>query len=268
MFFLVERLRLEILFQNDNYVFVSKPRGHHVVPHEDPTHRVHHSKVCLYSLRDQIDRYLFPIHRLDVATTGVLGFALTSAAAAAFQKNLQQGSIQKEYLALVRGWPFENPGSFITSDQWITIDIPLESDSSSALLPSQTQFQVLERFSIPAKIGKKNHDQARYSIVRAKPLTGRFHQIRRHFNRKSWPIIGDVSHGDSHHNRYFRETLGVNGLMLHAERICFFDPMSKQEIDVKSAPAKEFSEASRKLRMLHSRSETLCHSQFAKEILE
>lgn len=241
---------LEILFQNQNYVFINKPRGHHVVPHEDPKHRAHKSQVCLYQLRDQLGLYLYPIHRLDVATTGVVGFALNSAAAAHFQKMSQEGLVRKRYFAIVRGWPHRlksNPLNHSQNDDWIEIDIPLESDSSDQLLQALTRIRVLEKFEIPLSVGKNAHHRSRYALIEAAPLTGRFHQIRRHLNRRSWPIIGDVSHGDSHHNRFFRDKMQNQGLLLHASHIEFPD-INQEIIQSTSTLEKNFANTLNQLR--------------------
>jgi tRNA pseudouridine65 synthase len=241
---------LEILLQNQNYVFINKPRGYHVVPHEDPKHRVHKSHVCLYQLRDQLGLYLYPIHRLDVATTGVVGFALNSAAAAHFQKMSQEGLVRKNYLAIVRGWPYHPKPlqeNLCNQTDWIEINIPLESDSSDLVLQAETHIRAVEKFEIPLSVGKNQHHHSRYALIEAIPKTGRFHQIRRHLNRCSWPIIGDVSHGDSHHNRFFREKMKNKGLLLHASSLEFPD-MTHELIRAKASMDNDFTVTLNELR--------------------
>lgn len=205
-------MNFEVLFQDQDYVFIDKPAGYFVHPPENPDLQrfCAPEKVILSQLRRQIGRYLYPVHRLDVATSGVLCFALSSEAAAEFQKCLQAGQIQKSYRALCRGW-IEKP---------LTVDIPLKSDSSDEFLNSITEIVPLKNFEIQGSPVRGQTTQ-RYSLIQAVPVTGRFHQIRRHLNRISHPIIGDNDHGDSRQSRFFRERFKIPGLCLSSVSLSF-----------------------------------------------
>lgn len=208
-------VNFKVLFQDDEFVFIDKPAGYYVHPPEDASlaRFCRPERVILSQLRRQLGKYLFPVHRLDVATSGVLVFALSSEAAARFQECSQNGHIKKDYLLLARGW--------IPSKR--LIEIPLESDSLSPAnkwLESKTCITPLKYFEVPGSPSAK-HATQRYTLARAEPLTGRYHQIRRHLNRVSHPIIGDNDHGDSRQNRFFREKFGVDGLCLWARGIGF-----------------------------------------------
>lgn len=197
---------LQVLFETQNLVSIDKPSGFHVHPPEDPQHRTSKDFVILYKLRDQIHQKVFPIHRLDVGTSGVLLFAKNSETASQVSKLWSSHPPVKKYLALVRG-------SF---PDFCRCEIPLQSDSSDQMLDAITTFRCLGRIELKnTHIGKRYPD-SRYSLVEASPQTGRYHQIRRHLNRLSHPLIGDRYHGDSHHNRYFREVLALPGLCLRA----------------------------------------------------
>jgi tRNA pseudouridine65 synthase len=197
-----------ILFQSHNLVVIDKPAGFHVHPPESKAEKVPRHKIILHQLRDQIGCRVYPLHRLDVGTSGVLVFALNPEAASFWGRQFQQLQIEKTYWTVVRGH-LPDVGE---------IDRPLESDSTGTLVPCQTLFRTLFRMEIPRPVGKR-HGSARYSWLEVRPLTGRFHQIRRHMNRISHPVIGDAAHGDSHHNRFFREQLGLPGLCLRAVNI-------------------------------------------------
>ena len=100
-FFLGKRLSFTILFQDSHYVAIDKPSG--MLIHRTalaPGER----KVVLQTLRDQLQRRLYPIHRLDRATSGVLVFALHHQAARELARQFQQNSLEKTYLALARGF--------------------------------------------------------------------------------------------------------------------------------------------------------------------
>jgi tRNA pseudouridine65 synthase len=194
-----------ILYQDPHLVVIDKPVGYHVHPPEVKPEKVPREKIILYQLRGQVGTHVYPVHRLDVSTSGLLAFALHSEAASFYGQQFQQQQIQKKYWAVVRGF---TPSSDV-------ITLPLESENKQKQLQARTEFRTLKKIEIDAPIGNR-HAIARYSWLEVSPRTGRFHQIRRHFNRISHPLIGDATHGDSRHNRFFREQLGIAGLCLRA----------------------------------------------------
>lgn len=202
-----------LLDRSENWVALMKPAGFHVHPPEDSTHRVPRDKVVLYQLRRQLDQFVYPVHRLDAGTSGVLLMALNSEAASHLAQQFQNRKVRKVYHAVVRGWTPESG----------EITQALELDSTGVPAESHTSYRRLGRCEFPEAVGKR-HPTARYSLVQAEPHTGRFHQIRRHMNRISHPIIGDAMHGDSKHNRFFREQKGFAGLCLKAHRLEFLSP--------------------------------------------
>lgn len=217
------RATFEILMREKDFVAIEKPPGFHVHQPELKFRRVPKEITCLPNLRDQIGEYLYPVHRLDVATEGVLVFALSKASASTLARQFQEGTVRKTYYAIVRGW---------TDDEGV-IDIPLELDSTGVPVDSLTRYKTLARTELPHAVGRR-HATARYSFVEARPETGRFHQVRRHLARLSHPLVGDAVHGDSHHNRFFREKLEAPGLWLKAKAIEFAHPTSGQQIRIES----------------------------------
>lgn len=197
-----------LLYQSSDLVAIDKPSGYHVHPPETKPEKVPRSKIILHQLRDQIGQKVYPLHRLDVATSGVLVFALSSEAAGFYGKLFQSQSIQKKYWAVVRG--HLPPEGEITR--------PLELDSTGELADAITCYKTLRQIELPFAVGRK-YSSARYSWLEVFPKTGKFHQIRRHMNRISHPVIGDAAHGDSKHNRFFREQLQLSGLCLRAIEI-------------------------------------------------
>lgn len=212
-------LPIDILYQDENLVAIDKPSGYHVHPHEIEQHRVSRDLICLYLLRKKMKKWVYPVHRLDVSTSGVLLFALSSEAASKMCELFAKQQTKKTYKAVVRG--FTLPEGLIEKD--------LESDSSEEMLPAKTIYKSLAQIELPFAVGKK-HQSSRYSLLSVEPLTGRFHQIRRHFNRISHPLIGDAAHGDSRHNVFFREQLGIRGLCLKAESLQFIHPWTQEQI--------------------------------------
>ncbi len=196
-------------------------------------------------LRDQIGRWVYPIHRLDRPTSGILIFGLSSEAAAALAGQFSLRTVKKRYLALVRGY---------TNDNGI-IDKPLKelwdkmTDSDAARdKPAQeaiTEYRLLEKIEL--NIPMPPHPSARYSLIEVLPHTGRQRQIRRHLKSIFHPIIGDPKHGDGAHNRMFKEHFGLQRLMLHALQLDFTHPFSGKAIEIKAPVPGNFSEILQKI---------------------
>jgi len=148
---------------------------------------------------------LHPVHRLDRATSGVLLMARNPAAAARWSEAFRNHALRKTYIALVRGW----------CDDEGEIDKPLERAPGREARPALTRYQTLHRVEVPISLSPR-HPTTRYSLLRVTPLTGRNHQIRRHFSSISHPLIGDTIYGEGRHNRHFRENHGFSQLALHA----------------------------------------------------
>lgn len=193
-----------ILFESDQWVAIDKPSGFHVHPPEDQRFKIPKNRNCLSLLRDQLGgTYLYPVHRLDGATSGVLFYAKSSEAAATLAGQFKDRKVVKTYYAVVRGWPKDDHG---------VIERDLDGH------PSRTTYRTVAKKEIPEKIGKSIFNSTRYALVEVHPHSGRMHQIRRHFSGSSHPLIGDTIYGDGPHNRYFRQTLNIPGLLLRSAR--------------------------------------------------
>jgi tRNA pseudouridine65 synthase len=217
---------LPILYQDESLVAIDKPWGIHVHPPEDSRVRITAHQNGLAILRDQIGQYLYPVHRLDPATTGVLIYALTKDAASKIHRSLSERRVQKTYWAVVRGF---------TPEEGV-IERPLKRDSSDTMAPALTRYRRLLQVEIPEPV--RPHPSARYSWLEVKPHTGVYHQIRRHMTGISHPLVGDSQHGDGEHNRFFRDRLGIPGLLLRATQIVFEHPVTSEPltIDVGESP--------------------------------
>jgi tRNA pseudouridine65 synthase len=216
----------QILHQDDVLCAVAKPSG--IMVHRSA---ITADRVFLNDLlRARIGRRVWPAHRLDRATSGVLLFALTADAAAALGRQFELGTVEKRYLALVRGWlPDEG-----------RIDRPLRDGRGAGRdYDALTRFRCLGRTELPVAVAP--HATARYSLAEVRPETGRTHQIRRHFNHIAHPIVGDVNHGDRHHNRLFRERYGCHRLLLHASCLAFTHPDSGETLRIEADLEPEFN---------------------------
>lgn len=230
---MIDRTRpFVIVHQDEDFVVIDKPSGFHVHQPEPPRRRVDPELTCLSRLRRQIQAYLYPVHRIDVATSGLLLFALNKECASMMGSLFTAGRVDKDYVAIARG--------YLPDDG--VIDEPLALDSTGEMVPARTSFVTLARVELPYAVGRR-HSSARYSLARVRPHTGRFHQIRRHMARISHPLVSDSTHGDSHHNRFFRETLGLRGLWLRAASLAFDDPRSGERREFRAPVCGEWERA-------------------------
>lgn len=198
---------LPILFQDDSIVAVSKPSG--LLVHRDE--RNPDAPAVLQIVRDQIGKFLFPVHRLDRATSGILVYAFSRDLAADLQKSLMAETSQKEYAALVR-WP----GSFPDlGDRWVC-DRPLHDDKDIAR-DAHSEFWLKEPFR-------------RCALIGCRIATGRYHQIRRHLNHCGRHILGDTTHGKGRLNELYRTRYGLDRLFLHAARLALRHPVSGEPL--------------------------------------
>jgi tRNA pseudouridine65 synthase len=201
----------EILYRDEFCVVIDKPEGFHVHKPNIERARVPKNKIIMPQLRDQLGLWVYPVHRLDAATSGCLLWALSSESAAALSGRLSLGHFTKIYRAVVRGWMEDS----------FEIKIPLSAENDkSKKIEAHTRGRTLARLQMPSRVSTR-YTHARYSLLELEALTGRFHQLRRHLSHVSHPIVGDVAHGDRRHNRYFREELKISGLCLRAHSLEF-----------------------------------------------
>ena len=220
---------LEILYQDDVLVAVNKPAG--MLVHRSWLDR-HETQFVMQTLRDQIGQRVYPIHRLDRPTSGVLLFALNSEIANLLCLQFEQKQIEKQYLAVVRG--------YVTGHG--EIDYPLKvqldkiadkfSQPNKAPQSAVTFYEGLQTVEMPYGVGR--YATSRYSLVRLIPQTGRKHQLRRHMKHIFHPILGDTQYGDLHQNRALMEHTGCARLLLHAEKLTFVHPLTQRPMTIQA----------------------------------
>ncbi|MEM6990778.1 MAG: pseudouridine synthase, partial [Myxococcota bacterium] len=176
-------------------------------------------------VRDRVGQHVFPVHRLDRSTSGVLVFALSSDAAARLSAAFTARSVDKRYLAVVRG----------TISDHGTVDYALRSEPGAPLKPAVTDFRRLDTTEVDEPVPP--HPTARDSLVALRPRTGRTHQLRRHMAHLRHPIVGDVRHGDGAHNRLFRRRFDSHRLLLWATDLSFEHPFTGARLALHAPPA-------------------------------
>lgn len=215
---------LEILFQCEHLVAINKPNG--LLVHRSPI-ASDADVFAVQLLRDQLGQRVYPVHRLDRKTSGVLLFALDEATNSEMQRKFMDGEVTKTYHAIVRGY---------TPDEG-TIDYPLKRDDG-VTQDALTYFETLLRSEVPFAIGK--HTTSRYSLVKLNPATGRMHQLRKHMAHILHPIIGDRPHGCNKQNRFFKEQLDMMQMMLHALSLKFVHPATNKTVIITAPYQPEF----------------------------
>ncbi|HEU4669782.1 MAG TPA: pseudouridine synthase [Dyella sp.] len=212
---------LEILYQDDALVAVNKPAGL----------AVHRSKLVgpadaflVDLLREQLGGAVYLAHRLDRATSGVLLAARSSEVAGALGEQFMGREVDKQYLAVVRGWPEPSEGM---------VDYPLPgARETGPRHEARTRYRRLATVEVPIALGR--YPQQRYALVECAPETGRFRQIRKHMAHIHHPIIGDSQHGRSDHNRLFKQHFGCFRMLLHARRISLTHPLGGQPLSIEA----------------------------------
>ena len=205
---------IDVLYRDDAVVVVDKPSGLSVHRGDDQG-----TTFALNLTRDAIGQWVYPVHRLDRATSGVLVFALSSEHARTLHESFNTRTVHKTYLALVRGTP---PPRGV-------IDSPMAKREGGPDVESLTEYETLFV------------SDRRLSLVEARPQTGRRHQIRRHLRRINHPLAGDVKYGNGPDNRRYRAELGLYRLALHARRLSIMHPASGERVTFDSVVPEDFA---------------------------
>lgn len=236
-------MTLDILYCDEDLVAVHKTSG--LLVHRTSIDR-HADAFALQIVRDQVGAKIYPVHRLDRPTSGVLLFARSPEMASQLAADFQFGRVQKTYLAIVRGIPKESS---------CLIDYPLKEEYDRKADPrtrkdkpaqsAQTKVRTLAQCQLPVQVDR--YPTTRYSLVEAQPLTGRRHQIRRHLRHLGHPIIGDVTHGSGKHNRFFMDKFGFRRMYLACTALGFKHPQSQEPMVIKAPPEENFRQVVREL---------------------
>ena len=213
---------IPLLYLDDLLVVAGKPAG--VAVHRGTSRE---KVVVLQLIRNLLGRHVYPVHRLDRATSGALLLALDPGTARRLQEQWASGAVEKRYLALVRGIPPETG----------VIDSPVPRSPGGPRVPAVTEYRRLAVFE-------------RYALVEVRPLTGRLHQIRRHFKHVSHPLIGDVRYGKGEHNRLFRERFGLHRLALHAASLEFNHPATGERLRIVAPVPEDLAGALKRMGIL------------------
>lgn len=207
---------LEILFEDKWLVAINKPHGllvHRTKLAEEK------DEFALQLLRDQLGIKVYPSHRLDRKTAGVLLFSKDENTDAAMKRLFETQKIEKKYLTLVRGFLPEEG----------TIDKPLAKENGQ-LQDALTTYKCLAKIELPIAVSR--YPTSRYSLALVMPKTGRMHQIRRHMAHIRHYIVQDKTHGECKQNKMFEQHFQHTTMMLHALETKFIHPTTHLELKI------------------------------------
>ncbi len=226
---------LEIIYRDEYLVAINKPAG--LLVHRSPIDR-HETRFALQLLRDQIGQRVYPVHRLDKPTSGVLLFALSPDIARKVSQSFEARQVHKEYLAVVRGFSPEH------GDIDYALKEKLDKIADRNVRPdkpaqeAQTRYRTLAKVELPVLVDR--YPQTRYSLVQLLPVTGRRHQLRRHMKHIGHPIIGDAKHGKGVHNRFFASEFGCDRLLLASISLAFTHPVNGNVVNLRAQLGERF----------------------------
>lgn len=209
---------IEIVYEDEYIIAVNKPNNFLI--HNSHYARNIAEKTLLDVLQEQLNYPVYPLHRLDRKTSGIILFLKQKEFVAQFQDLFTTNTVTKTYYAIVRGFS-PNAG---------TIDSPVKNDDTGVYKDAITDYKTIH--SVELAIPVHPYDNSRYSLIELTPKTGRMHQLRKHLNKLNHPIVGDYKYGDRFHNRMFETEFNCIYMFLHAFAIHFKHPLSHQNISL------------------------------------
>ncbi len=222
--------QIDIIYEDEFLVAINKEAG--LLVHRSWLDKGE-TRFALQLTRDAVGCHVFPVHRLDKPTSGVLLFGKSPSVARILTDAFTEHKVTKQYLAVVRGFmPEQGTIDYALSfkpdaiaDKFANLDKPAQE--------AVTHWQSLAQVELPFAVSKK-HDTSRYSLMRLIPETGRKHQLRRHMRHLFHHIVGDTSHGDGRHNRFFRTQYSCARMLLHAQSLALSHPVTGEPLLLKA----------------------------------
>ncbi|WP_239017213.1 tRNA pseudouridine(65) synthase TruC [Seongchinamella sediminis] len=227
---------LPVIYRDEHLVAVNKPSG--LLVHRSPIDR-HETRFALQVLRDQLGQRVYPVHRLDKPTSGVLLFALSPEVARLLSAQFAGHRVGKHYLAVVRGWcPEQGEIDHAIRDKPDKL-ADRDRQSEAPAREAQTAYRRLATVELPYALDR--YPQSRYALVALQPRQGRKHQLRRHMKHLGYPIIGDAKYGKGVHNRFFQSEFDCDRLLLACTALILQHPLSGENLALSAPPGDRFA---------------------------
>lgn len=213
---------LEIIFEDNYFIAVNKPNNM-LVHHAHHSRNMSHEVSLLKLISESLGLKVYPIHRLDRKTSGIILLAKETGFVSKFQELFTENKIDKNYFGVVRGF----------SEATKTIDTPVKGKDANVHKEALTHLETLNKVTLD--IAVKPYNSSRYSLVKLMPKTGRMHQLRIHTNKISHPLIGDTKYGDKNHDVMFETNFGWKNMFLHAGVLVFNHPFTNEKLTLKAS---------------------------------
>lgn len=213
---------LEIIFEDNYFIAVNKPNNM-LVHHAHHSRNMSHEVSLLKLISESLGLKVYPIHRLDRKTSGIILLAKETGFVSKFQELFTENKIDKNYFGVVRGF----------SEATKTIDTPVKGKDANVHKEALTHLETLNKVTLD--IAVKPYNSSRYSLVKLMPKTGRMHQLRIHTNKISHPLIGDTKYGDKNHDVMFETNFGWKNMFLHAGILVFNHPFTNEKLTLKAS---------------------------------
>ncbi len=216
---------IPVLFQDEQIIVVNKPvdlpvHKNDFMPHDAP--------YLTKLIGDLTGKWIYNVHRLDSKTSGVIVLAFSSEAAHNLTLQFERKEVQKTYVAIVQG----DPGEGTFSGKVVV------KKKSKFKKPAVTHFKTVK--TVYTNISYKEKENVDLSLMEIRPETGRWHQLRQHFAKNRFDILGDSHHGDFTLNKIITEKTGVKRLFLHAVKLEFFHPETKTKMSFDAPVPEDF----------------------------
>jgi len=229
----VNNEQLSILYEDEWLVAINRPSG--LLVHRSALDKGAH-KFAVQELRNQINRHVYPVHRLDRPTSGVLLFAFDSQTVSQVQQRWDS-RVQKQYQALVRGW-VNGAGVVDYALRYEADKVAEKHKRQDNVQTAVSDYQSLCHFDVPYPVGR--YQTGRYSLVELSLQTGRKHQLRRHMAHIRHPIVGDTTHGDGKQNAFMRAQFNCKHLALSCVAIRLPHPKTGKQVVISSPRSENF----------------------------
>lgn len=219
---------LRVLYEDEYLIAIDKPAG--LLVHRTRLAAEETQYFALQILRDQLGQAVFPVHRLDRPTSGVLLFSKEKHVLPLLKEAFSNRTVQKVYWAIVRGIPDPATGTY---------DRSLLHPIHGKLQEAQTSYAVLASAETPWN-STGRYPTSRYAWLELRPITGRTHQLRRHLAQARHYILGDKKHGDNRQNNYMEKHFGNDRLLLHAHKLTLVHPIHQENLEFIAPPPPYF----------------------------
>ncbi len=191
---------MEILFQNNEIAVCIKPAG---LPSQESA-----GDNAINRLREKLSSDIYPVHRLDTVTSGVMVYAKTKKAAAYLTKEITENRFNKTYLAVVHGE--------VEPENAVLEDLLFKDSKKNKSFVVKRERKGVKKASLQYNLLEKKNG---LSLVKIRLHTGRTHQIRVQFASRRHPVYGDGKYGSA---------VNLPFIALFSSEISFSDPETKK----------------------------------------